>query len=211
MIENIFGLNRRTIRAASAHIGEQSTALYSLVTRTDDCAMVDLSPTRLYHRSRENLLSIDRGINMLSDRTAASNCALGRPLDCGLSTGIDAPLRDYDALISTVALVDFPESVDRLVRISLGEGQSQIRSIASAVGISVRTLQRRLAECGIEYSALVEGARFEIAADLLKNQRCKLIDIAYDVGYADPGSFTRAFRRWTGVTPSEYCQLHYSL
>jgi AraC-like DNA-binding protein len=150
----------------------------------------------------------DKRINMRSDKTAAFNCALGRPLDCGPLTGIDAPQRDYDALVSTVALVDFPESVARLVRISLRQGQSQIRSIASAAGISVRTLQRRLAECGLEYSALVEGARFEIAADLLKNQRCKLIDIAYDVGYADAASFTRAFRRWTGVTPSEYRHLH---
>ncbi len=145
---------------------------------------------------------------MLSDRTAASNCALGHPFDCGLSTGIDAPQRDCVALVSTVALGDFPESVTRLVRISLGEGQSQIRSIASAVGISVRTLQRRLAERGVDYSALVEGARFDIATQLLKDDRCKLIDIAYDLGYTDPASFTRAFRRWAGVTPSEYRHLH---
>lgn len=82
-----------------------------------------------------------------------------------------------------------------------------MRSIASAAGISVRTLQRRLAECGIVYSALVDGARFEVAADLLKNQRCKLIDIAYDLGDADAASFTRAFRRWTGIIPSKYRHL----
>jgi AraC-like DNA-binding protein len=133
---------------------------------------------------------------------------LSAPIERARLARMDAGQREYDALVSTAPALDFPDSVGQLVRMFLRDGQYHINWIASAAGISVRTLQRRLAERGVDYSALVEGTRFDIATHLLKDHRCKLIDIAFDLGYADAASFTRAFRRWTGVTPSEYRQLH---
>lgn len=133
---------------------------------------------------------------------------LSAPIERARLARIDAGQREYDALVSKAPALDFPDSVGQLVRMFLKDGHSHITWIASAAGVSVRTLQRRLAERGADYSALVEGARFDIATHLLRDHRCKLIDIAFDLGYADAASFTRAFRRWTGVTPSEYRQLH---
>lgn len=133
---------------------------------------------------------------------------LSAPIERARLARLDAGQRDYEAFVSTAPALDFPDSVGQLVRMFLREGRSHITWIASTAGVSVRTLQRRLAERGVDYSALVEGTRFDIATQLLKDHRCKLIDIAYDLGYADAASFTRAFRRWTGVTPSEYRQLH---
>lgn len=133
---------------------------------------------------------------------------LSAPIEQARLARMDTGQREYDAFVSTAPALDFPASVGQLVRMFLRDGHSHITWMASAAGISVRTLQRRLAERGVDYSALVEGARFDIAVNLLKDHGRKLIDIAFDLGYADAASFTRAFRRWTGVTPSEYRQLH---
>lgn len=133
---------------------------------------------------------------------------LSAPIERARLSRLETEQREYEALTSTAPALGFSDSIGQLVRMFLKDGQSHISWIASAAGISVRTLQRRLTERGIDYSALVEGSRFDIATRLLKDPRCKLIDIAYDLGYADAASFTRAFRRWTGVTPSEYRRLH---
>ena len=133
---------------------------------------------------------------------------LSAPIERARLARLEKDRREYEAFISTAPALEFPDSIGQLVRMFLRDGQSHIGWIASAAGISVRTLQRRLTERGIDYSALVEGSRFDIATHLLKDHRCKLIDIAYDLGYADAASFTRAFKRWTGVTPSEYRQMH---
>lgn len=133
---------------------------------------------------------------------------LSAPIERARLARIAAGQREYETLVSTAPALGFPDSVGQLIRMFIRDGHSHINWIASAAGVSVRTMQRRLAECGMDYSSLVEGARFDIATQLLKDHGCKLIDIAYDLGYADAASFTRAFRRWTGVTPSEYRHLH---
>lgn len=135
---------------------------------------------------------------------------LSAPIERARLARMETGQREYDAFVSTAPALDFPASVGQLVRMFLRDGHSHITWIASAAGISVRTLQRRLAESGVDYSAMVERARFDIAVNLLKDHGRKLIDIAFDLGYADAASFTRAFRRWTGVTPSEYRLLHTS-
>ena len=70
--------------------------------------------------------------------------------------------------------------------------------------MSVRTLQRRLSEQGITYSHLLEELRHDTAISLLRDPSLKVSDIGRELGYRDPAIFTRAFRRWTGVTPSEH-------
>jgi AraC-like DNA-binding protein len=76
--------------------------------------------------------------------------------------------------------------------------------LAEAVGLSVRSLQRRLSAAGTTYSRLVDEVRMRTALPLLEDPDILLTEIAYDLGYSHPAHFTRAFRRWAGVTPSEY-------
>jgi len=79
-----------------------------------------------------------------------------------------------------------------------------IDDTAHRLGIPVRTLQRRLKEDGLSYSTLVEQARHELACRLLDKPGAKAAAVAKALGYTDPSSFSRAFRRWTGMSPRVY-------
>ena len=80
----------------------------------------------------------------------------------------------------------------------------QLESVASVMGVSVRTLQRRLAEHGLDFSSIVERTRFDAAMTLLHDRSMSLVRIALELGYSDLSSFSRAFRRWTGVAPGRF-------
>jgi AraC-like DNA-binding protein len=82
----------------------------------------------------------------------------------------------------------------------------QIVSVATALGVGVRTLQRRLAESGLHFTGLVRQNRLDVGTRLLADTNAKVVDIALDLGYSDQSHFTRAFRRRTGLTPCEYRQ-----
>ena len=83
-------------------------------------------------------------------------------------------------------------------------GFHSLEEIAAKVGVSPRTLKRRLAEQGTAFSELLEQQQRERALMLLRSQELSLEDIAERVGYSDVANFTRAFRRWTGLTPGAY-------
>jgi len=82
-------------------------------------------------------------------------------------------------------------------------GHPTLENVANSMGISSRTLQRRLANSGLTFTQVIDEARFVTARQLLA-KHYKLADIAIQLGYADAGSFTRAFERWTGMTPQKY-------
>jgi AraC-like DNA-binding protein len=99
---------------------------------------------------------------------------------------------------------DFVASIVRAVETLSWEGYPDIHRTAEFLGVSVRTLQRRLAEAGITHESLVSRARLETAAAVLEETDTKILDIALDLGYSDHAHFTRAFRRWTGCSPQAY-------
>ena len=99
---------------------------------------------------------------------------------------------------------DFVGSLSQVLELYLQEQSTDINTAAEIVGVSARTLQRRLAKEGLGYSQLVDKARFKNSVSLLKDKNNKLIDVAYDLGYSDPAHFSRAFKRWAGVSPREF-------
>ncbi|MBM4243370.1 MAG: AraC family transcriptional regulator [Deltaproteobacteria bacterium] len=80
-------------------------------------------------------------------------------------------------------------------------GAPSVTSIAAAVGINVRTLQRRLRQEGTSYQDLVEEMRRALALRMLDERRLPVAQIASDVGFSEPSAFHRAFKRWTGLSP----------
>lgn len=102
---------------------------------------------------------------------------------------------------------EFPVAVRRVVGGMLVDGTPKIAAVAEAMGASVRTLQRRLAEIGTTFSDIVEGAKMASANQLVGQSDCTLTEIAHELGYSDQAHFTRAFRRWTGVSPGVFRDL----
>jgi AraC-like DNA-binding protein len=93
-------------------------------------------------------------------------------------------------------------SVARLIAETLADGIPTIEQIAGQLETSERTLRRRLADDGTTFEDVVIGLQRERALGLLAGPS-PLRDIAMAVGFRDASTFTRAFRRWTGKTPSE--------
>jgi AraC-like DNA-binding protein len=78
-----------------------------------------------------------------------------------------------------------------------------IEGVARALGTSPRTLQRRLLEEGTSFRDVVEEVRAELARRYL-GERVALHDVAFRLGYAEVSAFLRAFKRWTGMTPTQF-------
>lgn len=76
--------------------------------------------------------------------------------------------------------------------------------IATQLNMSVRTFKRRLSEQGTSFRLLLEEAQRLSAIELLRQRHLTLERIAQELGYSDPANFTRAFKRWTGMTPSAF-------
>lgn len=81
-----------------------------------------------------------------------------------------------------------------------------IESVSRALFLSARTLQRRLAEEGVRFSTLLDEVRLEMAQRYLAAGRATLTEIAYLLGFSEPNSFFRSFKRWTGKTPADFRQ-----
>jgi AraC-like DNA-binding protein len=96
---------------------------------------------------------------------------------------------------------DFAGSMRQVIASLLPSGAPSLVAAAEAAGLSVRTLQRRLADHGRTYSQLLEEARHQAALQLLGDKSVKIVDVALELGYSDPANFARAFRRWTGSNP----------
>ncbi len=83
-------------------------------------------------------------------------------------------------------------------------GFHSLAQVARALGLSPRTLKRRLADEASSFSALLEEARRDRALLLLRDPELPLDQLAERLGYSDVANFTRAFRRWTGTTPGAF-------
>jgi len=104
--------------------------------------------------------------------------------------------RQSDVLATTAAVTE----------LALQEGYPRIDWVAAKLGTTSRSLQRRLSECGTSFADLVDGVLSRHAKSLLRDSGASITDIALKLGYSDPAHFTRAFRRWTGTSPSAYRQ-----
>jgi AraC-like DNA-binding protein len=79
-----------------------------------------------------------------------------------------------------------------------------IQDLAQALHLSVRTLNRRFAEEGTQFQAVKDGLRRDIAVHRLANSNTAVAALAFDLGFADATGFCRAFKHWTGSSPSDY-------
>lgn len=81
-------------------------------------------------------------------------------------------------------------------------GDTSLEAVARAMGMSGRTLQRRLRDEGVAYKELVSELRAELATALLREPKMSVAEVGYLLGYSQPSAFHRAFRSWTGRSPA---------
>src|SRR5262249_28476102 len=83
-------------------------------------------------------------------------------------------------------------------------GPLRLHVVAAALGVSVRTFQRRLLAAGVSLTTLIRTSRLDLAETLPAKTNARVVDIALDPGSSDHAHFTRAFRSWTGLPPCAY-------
>ncbi|MDX2092508.1 MAG: AraC family transcriptional regulator [Kofleriaceae bacterium] len=98
----------------------------------------------------------------------------------------------------------FDHQVRRAVASSLRSGEVTIEHIALRLGISTRTIQRRLQDRGQSFKDVVAETRLALSRRYLENSTMSLTDAAHLLGYSELSAFSRAFRRWTGVSALEF-------
>jgi AraC-like DNA-binding protein len=79
-------------------------------------------------------------------------------------------------------------------------------AVASELGLKPRTLNRLLSKDGTSFIRLLNDAHYETAQRLLRDPLAPILSVAWSLGYADASAFSRAFRRWSGMTPTEWRQ-----
>lgn len=143
---------------------------------------------------------------------------------CFATSFLDTPVRTADSGLYQILMryaeeclarhVDTNSLVGqarRLITAGLSNGNADINKVSGRMAMTARTLQRRLADAGWQFSDLLDETRRELATHYLRDSRTTLTDAAFLVGYSDLTAFHRAFRRWFGQTPLDYQRQHRAL
>ncbi len=129
---------------------------------------------------------------------------LRRPMHTGNPSTAQDLARQCQREMSLVsAVVDTAERVRALLAQADG-AYPQVEAVARQLHVSQRTLKRRLQDEGWSFLQLLEEARRRDSLRLLADPAFSVGEVAQRMGYADPASFTRAFRKWAGATPSAW-------
>jgi AraC-like DNA-binding protein len=99
---------------------------------------------------------------------------------------------------------DFTDHVRHQIAMRIGREPVTAWAIAAAMGLSRRTLDRRLSGLGVSFAQLVDEIRFARARRLLASGRLPFSDVSFALGYGEPSSFSRAFRAWAGCSPQDW-------
>lgn len=96
------------------------------------------------------------------------------------------------------------DRVRHLIEIGLSDGSCTLEKIANDCRLPVWTLQRQLSEIGTNFNRLLTEARHDLAVRYLKEFHLPVTEVALMLGYSETSAFSRAFRQWTGQSPSAY-------
>jgi AraC-like DNA-binding protein len=95
-------------------------------------------------------------------------------------------------------------SVERIVPQLLPHGRARAAEVARQLGMSCRTLSRKLSDEGVTFAQILDQLRTALANRYLSHRELPVSEIAWLLGYREVSSLTHAFRRWTGMTPKQF-------
>ncbi|WP_296450905.1 AraC family transcriptional regulator [Phenylobacterium sp.] len=117
-----------------------------------------------------------------------------------LSERADGLLKTLEAAKSTRG------RVESLLMPRLHTGEACMDAVARRMGVSRQTLFRRLKAEGVTFEGLLDDLRRRLSEHYLSGRKVSVNETAYLVGFSDPAAFSRAFKRWTGLSPREWRQ-----
>ena len=156
--------------------------------RRGDCATCDNRDTCVFHKA--GMFETARQSEARPPRPAA--------------TGIAALLGELARAIAdrSAPAAPFQREVERRIESLLATGEVRIDRVAADMGLSRQTLYRRLKDEGVTFEELLDDLRHRLALRYLRADRLSVKAAAYRLGFSDPAAFSRAFKRWTGTSPS---------
>jgi AraC-like DNA-binding protein len=115
-------------------------------------------------------------------------------------------LRDYlEPILAEMPQADgLMVSVRRAIGETMRHGEPTLGQVAARLALGARTLQRRLKQENLAFKGLIDDTRRQFALRYLRDPANTLSEVSYLLGFSEVSAFNRAFRRWTGSTPSEY-------
>ena len=132
-----------------------------------------------------------------------ANADLLAPIPTCNQLAADGLFRLLDERLSQAQRTSFTSKVQNLLVTMIDQGGALREAVAKRLLISERTLQRRLADEGTDFSTLVDDVRREIAQQYLGNDKLTLKMLSYKLGFSDPSAFHRACVRWFGKAPGD--------
>jgi len=129
---------------------------------------------------------------------------VSRPLRQANATLAAAQDRIVAHYLQGLAADTTTDGVRQVLVTLLPAGAPDAQTVARALALSTRSLQRHLEEEGTTFRSQLEEVRRSLAHDYLRAGTHSVTEVSYLLGFSDSANFSRAFRRWTGVTPSQY-------
>ncbi|AVA21812.1 MULTISPECIES: AraC family transcriptional regulator [unclassified Rhizobium] len=117
-----------------------------------------------------------------------------------LTPALSEAMRDLESGSS------FVDQVKSVLKRAMASGRPEVDDVARDMGMSKRTLQRRITAEGMTFRSLLDEARHELGIQLLADPTIRVEEVAWFLGYRDTNSFYRAFKAWTGMTPMRWRQ-----
>lgn len=198
-----------------ACVGRHGNAFFLsyFLARAREVSHAPMVPVRAWfaHPAPDDVAALCQALGTTHVRFGAGANGMALP-----AAQVDAPISSADppllsileaqadrALAGVAPAARTAAIVRQQVRAQLGDGPPSLEGVATSLRLTRRTLQRRLADEGVAFQAIVDDVRRELALDYVKDARRPLGEIAYLLGYAELSPFLRAFKRWTGRTPSQ--------
>jgi AraC-like DNA-binding protein len=129
-------------------------------------------------------------------------------LICGNTLIAQSHEKILDEFLTRVDKNDLTQVIKNKLFDLLPLGAPSQTDIAQCLGMSLRSLQRKLNDQGTNYKEVLESTRKKLAMDYTSQQHLCFSEIGYLVGYSSVGNFNRAFKRWTNQTPGDYRKSH---
>lgn len=191
---------------------EFSTA--SLLHTLRRFTVAPISPRQVWfqHNRRTQIEEIEAYFGCKVEFGAATNGFefSAKDLDLSLSSADEqllSVLQSYgDQVLADMArqLPGLVVEVERIIAEQLGAGPVTLDTVAARMGMSPRTLSRKLAAEGTSFFRLLEDLRKSLSKSYLRDSNLVLAEIAFLLGYSGLGSFNDAFKRWTGLSPGQF-------